>query len=38
VTGKVAKALDGGRVQVDLTVQSAGQKVLGKATAVVRIP
>ena len=38
VTGKVAKALDGGRVQVDLTVQSAGQKVLGKATAVVRLP
>jgi acyl dehydratase len=38
VTGKVTKALDGGRVQVDLTVQSAGQKVLGKATAVVRLP
>ena len=37
-SAEVAKALDGGRVQVDLTVQSAGQKVLGKATAVVRIP
>jgi len=38
VTGKVTKALDAGRVQVDLTVLSAGQKVLGKATAVVRLP
>jgi acyl dehydratase len=38
VTGKVSKALDDGRVQVDLTVLSAGQKVLGKASAVVRIP
>ena len=38
VAGKVSKALDDGRVQVDLTVTSAGQKVLGKATAVVRIP
>ena len=38
VTGKVTKALDDGRVQVDLTVLSAGQKVLGKASAVVRIP
>jgi acyl dehydratase len=38
VTGKVTKALDGGRVQVDLTVVSTGQKVLGKAIAVVRIP
>lgn len=36
VTGRVSKALDGGRVQVDLTVVSSGQKVLGKATAVVR--
>jgi acyl dehydratase len=36
VTGKVAKALDERRVQVDLTVSCAGQKVLGKATAVVR--
>jgi len=36
VAGKVSKALEGGRVQVDLTVTSAGQKVLGKATAVVR--
>jgi acyl dehydratase len=36
VTGKVAKELDERRVQVDLTVSSAGQKVLGKATAVVR--
>ena len=37
VTGKVSKALEGRRVQVDLTVTSAGQKVLGKATAVVRV-
>ena len=37
VTGKVGKALDEHRVQVDLTVASAGQKVLGKATAVVRV-
>ena len=38
VTGKVTKALDGGRVQVDLTVLSGGQKVLGRASAVVRVP
>ena len=37
VVGKVTKALDEDRIQVDLTVSSAGQKVLGKATAVVRI-
>ena len=37
VTGKVTKALDARRVQVDLTVVSAGQKVLGKASAVVRV-
>jgi acyl dehydratase len=37
VTGKVSKALGDGRVQVDLTVSSAGQKVLGKASAVVRV-
>jgi len=36
VTGKVVKELDERRVQVDLTVVSAGQKVLGKASAVVR--
>ena len=36
VTGKVAKELDERRVQMDLTVSCAGQKVLGKATAVVR--
>jgi acyl dehydratase len=36
VSGKVSKALPEGRVQVDLTVTSSGQKVLGKATAVVR--
>ncbi|WP_034266214.1 MaoC family dehydratase [Actinospica robiniae] len=36
VTGKVVKELDERRVQVDLTVLSAGQKVLGKASAVVR--
>jgi acyl dehydratase len=37
VSGKVTKALDEHRVQVDLTVTSAGQKVLGKATALVRV-
>ena len=37
VVGKVAKVLDEEHVQVDLTVSSAGQKVLGKASAVVRI-
>ena len=36
VSGKVTKVLDERRVQVDLTVTSSGQKVLGKATAVVR--
>ena len=36
VSGKVSKVLDERRVQVDLVVTSSGQKVLGKATAVVR--
>jgi acyl dehydratase len=36
VSGKVVKELDERRVRVDLTVVSAGQKVLGRASAVVR--
>jgi acyl dehydratase len=38
VTGKIGALLDGNRVRVDLTAVSAGQKVLGKAVAVVRLP
>ena len=37
VSGVVAALLDGGRVRVDLTATSAGQKVLGKAQAVVQL-
>ncbi|MFJ8432795.1 MaoC family dehydratase [Kitasatospora sp. NPDC094019] len=37
VTGKVAKLLDGNRVQVDLLATYQGQKVLGMAKAVVRL-
>ncbi|WP_035848083.1 MaoC family dehydratase [Kitasatospora azatica] len=37
VSGKVAKLLDGRRVQVDLLVTSAGQKVLGMSRAVVQL-
>jgi len=37
VTGTVAALLDGGRVRVDLTATSAGQKVLGRAQAVVQL-
>ena len=37
VTGKVAAKLDGRRVRVDLTVTSAGQKVLGMSRAVVQL-
>ncbi|MET9432984.1 MaoC family dehydratase [Streptomyces sp. NPDC006551] len=37
VSGKVAAKLDDGRVRVDLTAMSAGQKVLGMSRAVVRL-
>ncbi|MGI5481285.1 MaoC family dehydratase [Streptomyces lavendofoliae] len=37
VSGKVAAKLDDNRVRVDLTVMSAGQKVLGMSRAVVRL-
>jgi acyl dehydratase len=38
VTGKVKEKLDGNRVALALTAQSAGTKVLTRATAVVRLP
>ncbi|RDG39495.1 MaoC family dehydratase [Streptomyces corynorhini] len=37
VSAKVAAKLDEGRVRVDLTAMSAGQKVLGMSRAVVRL-
>jgi acyl dehydratase len=37
VSGKVAAKLDDNTVRVDLTVTSAGQKVLGMSRAVVRL-
>jgi acyl dehydratase len=37
VTGTVAAKLDDGRVRVDLTATNAGQKVLGRAQAVVQL-
>jgi acyl dehydratase len=37
VSGVVAALLDDGRVRVDLTATSAGQKVLGRAQAVVQL-
>jgi acyl dehydratase len=37
VTGVVAALLDGDRVRVDLTATHAGQKVLGRAQAVVQL-
>jgi len=37
VSGKVAAKLDDSTVRVDLTVTSAGQKVLGMSRAVVRL-
>jgi len=38
VRGKVAAVLDDGRLRVDLTVTSNGEKVLSLARAVVRLP
>jgi acyl dehydratase len=37
VSGVVAALLDDGRVRVDLTATSAGQKVLGRAQALVQL-
>jgi acyl dehydratase len=37
VSGKVAAKLDDNQVRVDLTVKSAGQKVLGMSRAVVQL-
>ncbi|SFO19263.1 Acyl dehydratase [Geodermatophilus obscurus] len=37
VRGRVAQVLDGGRVRVDLTVTSGGEKVLSLARAVVAL-
>jgi acyl dehydratase len=37
VAGVVGALLDGGRVRVDLTATAAGQKVLGRAQAVVQL-
>lgn len=38
VSGKIGALLDENKVRVDLTAMSAGQKVLGRAVAVVRVP
>jgi acyl dehydratase len=38
VSGKIAALLEDNKVRVDLTAMSAGQKVLGRAIAVVRVP
>ena len=38
VRGRVAAVLDGGRLRVDLTVTSGGEKVLSLARAVVALP
>jgi acyl dehydratase len=37
VSGKVLEKLDGGRVKVELTARSGGEKVLGMARAVVQL-
>jgi acyl dehydratase len=37
VRGRIAQVLDGGRVRVDLTVTSGGEKVLSLARAVVAL-
>jgi acyl dehydratase len=36
VEGVVKRELDGGRLQVDLTARSGGEKVLGQARAIIR--
>lgn len=38
VRGRVAARLDDGRVRVDLTVTSGGEKVLSLARAILRVP
>lgn len=38
VSGKISALLEENRVRVELTAVSAGQKVLGRAVAVVRLP
>jgi acyl dehydratase len=38
VTGQVTEKLDGNRVALTLTARSAGEKVLTRASAVVRLP
>lgn len=38
VSGVIAEKLDGNKVTVDLTARSAGEKVLSRARAVVRLP
>ena len=38
VSGKISALLDDNLVRVDLTAMSAGQKVLGRSIAVVRVP
>ena len=38
VSGKISALLEGNKVRVDLTAMSAGQKVLGRSVAVVRLP
>ena len=37
VTGRVTEVLEGGRVRVELTATSSGDKVLGQARAVVQL-
>lgn len=38
VTGKVTELLDGGRAKIMLTATHDGQKILGNAVAIVRLP
>jgi acyl dehydratase len=37
-SGKVGALLDENKVRIDLTAVAAGQKVLGRASAIVRVP
>ena len=38
VAGTVAEKMDGGRVRISLSAKCQGQSVVGRATAVVRLP
>jgi acyl dehydratase len=38
ISGVIAEKLDGNKVAVDLTARSAGERVLSRARAVVRLP